>query len=336
MLTLQNTSVIYHKNCTDGFMSAFLHYYAASINASAPASQYEYIPTQYGDIPKEIKHENVLIMDFCFTPEQFANPVFNNKNIVVFDHHETSAKKFQGYGNYACLCHPKATRPAIFDFRKDLSGAGLALEQFGFIISAGLMERVKQGVISRTHAEAIYKRLQRFANAVQDRDLWKFELNGTEAIYEYLNSLPETFEGWKAGIIDIAEDELNTKLMLCQERVNMRDEISAQYARKASYFTYQDGEFALVNCPSNFASVTGSILAKKCKFAALYILDTTAKHCIVSLRSDKDSGVDVSQIAARFGGGGHVNAAGFKIDLKDNTIEQYSNLSKLLNGVFFA
>lgn len=320
-----NTTVIYHKNCTDGFMSAFLYWYTAKLIGK---NQVQFIAQNYGDIPKEIKYENVLILDFCFTPEQFKNDVFLDKNIVVLDHHETSANYFKGYGNYFCVCHPNSKVKGMFDFAEQLSGAGQTWKNLNYEL-AGALELEK----GFEHGQDTYLRLTNFKDAVQDRDLWKFELEGTEAIYEYLNSLDQTFEEWEKAIINISEEELNQKLALCQERVDMRNEIAISYAHKATIYQYnKQSTYALVNCPSNFASLVGSILSKKHAFAAMYVIDTTAKHCLVSLRSDKDTGTHVNSIAECFGGGGHVNAAGFKIDLKDNTIDQYSQLSKLFDG----
>ena len=51
-------------------------------------------------------------------------------------------------------------------------------------------------------------------------------------------------------------------------------------------------------------------------FAACYW--DTPEGRVFSLRSSSD-GVDVSEIAKQFGGGGHKNAAGFKIAPEDKT-----------------
>lgn len=323
-----DTTVIYHKNCTDGFMSAFLYWYTAKL---INKNKVQFIAQQYGDIPKEIMYDNVMILDFCYTPEQFKNSVFLDKTITVLDHHETSANAYKGYGNYFCECHPNSKVKGMFDFAQDRSGAGQTWNNLNYELATALQQ--EKGFERDWDT---YRRLTRFKDAVQDRDLWKFELEGTEAIYEYLNSLGNTFEEWEKGIVNMPEEELNRKLALCQERVDMRNEIAASYAQKATIYQYNEHlSYALVNCPSNFASVTGSILSKKHAFAAMYVIDTTAKHCLVSLRSDIKTGVDVSVIAKRFGGGGHVNAAGFKIDLKDSSIDQYSKLNQLFSGTLF-
>jgi uncharacterized protein len=65
-----------------------------------------------------------------------------------------------------------------------------------------------------------------------------------------------------------------------------------------------------VNVPYTFSSDMGHLLGKGEPFAATYYFD--GKDYIFSLRSD-DNGLDVSEIAKKFGGGGHKHAAGFKV-----------------------
>lgn len=67
------------------------------------------------------------------------------------------------------------------------------------------------------------------------------------------------------------------------------------------------------NLPYLWASEAGNIMTVGEPFAAVYH-DTKDGKRAFSLRST-DAGEDVSLIAAKFGGGGHRNAAGFSIDL---------------------
>jgi oligoribonuclease NrnB/cAMP/cGMP phosphodiesterase (DHH superfamily) len=69
------------------------------------------------------------------------------------------------------------------------------------------------------------------------------------------------------------------------------------------------------NVPYFWCSEVGGILAKGAPFSATYY--DAADRRVFSLRSDKDDpkAVDVSEIAAQFGGGGHKNASGFSFKL---------------------
>jgi oligoribonuclease NrnB/cAMP/cGMP phosphodiesterase (DHH superfamily) len=59
-----------------------------------------------------------------------------------------------------------------------------------------------------------------------------------------------------------------------------------------------------------YSSDAGNIMSIGQPFAATYY--DSDKHRVFSLRSATD-GLDVSEIAKEFGGGGHVHAAGFKV-----------------------
>ncbi|MFP4063271.1 MAG: hypothetical protein ACLFS2_10825 [Halochromatium sp.] len=69
-------------------------------------------------------------------------------------------------------------------------------------------------------------------------------------------------------------------------------------------------EVPVINVPSKYSSDVGAALCGGEPFAACY-WDTPAGRRF-SLRSDAQ-GLDVSQIAAGFGGGGHRHAAGFLV-----------------------
>ena len=63
------------------------------------------------------------------------------------------------------------------------------------------------------------------------------------------------------------------------------------------------------NVPSVWASDAGNLMAQGHPFAACFWID--GEQIAFSLRSAPD-GLDVAEIAKRFGGGGHPHAAGFK------------------------
>lgn len=83
------------------------------------------------------------------------------------------------------------------------------------------------------------------------------------------------------------------------------------------YVSYRDTiagfDVPVLNCNYMFASDAGNDLAIGEVFSATYY--DTQEFRKYSLRSAKEGGIDVSEIAAKFGGGGHYHAAGFKIPL---------------------
>jgi nanoRNase/pAp phosphatase (c-di-AMP/oligoRNAs hydrolase) len=57
-------------------------------------------------------------------------------------------------------------------------------------------------------------------------------------------------------------------------------------------------------------SEIGAALAPKCDFAVIWYYDHDARQVKISLRAHHDDS-DVSEVAKRWGGGGHRKAAGF-------------------------
>lgn len=71
----------------------------------------------------------------------------------------------------------------------------------------------------------------------------------------------------------------------------------------------------VLNCPYFFGSDACHIMAKGQPFAAYYW--DTPNGRTFGLRS-ADDGMDVSEVAKKFGGGGHKHAAGFSIKFRRN------------------
>jgi oligoribonuclease NrnB/cAMP/cGMP phosphodiesterase (DHH superfamily) len=70
----------------------------------------------------------------------------------------------------------------------------------------------------------------------------------------------------------------------------------------------------IANLPYTLTSDAGHLLAKGEPFAGCYW--DTPQGRVFSLRST-DEGLDVSAISKRYGGGGHRNAAGFRVSYAD-------------------
>jgi nanoRNase/pAp phosphatase (c-di-AMP/oligoRNAs hydrolase) len=67
----------------------------------------------------------------------------------------------------------------------------------------------------------------------------------------------------------------------------------------------------VVNSP-HWMSEIGAALSPKCDFAVIWFYDHETRQVKVSLRAHHEDS-DVSEVAKRFGGGGHRKAAGFNL-----------------------
>jgi oligoribonuclease NrnB/cAMP/cGMP phosphodiesterase (DHH superfamily) len=142
---------------------------------------------------------------------------------------------------------------------------------------------------------------------IEDRDLWRFKLLLTREVTASLFSHPYEFDLWDCLM---AVDPLAmAKEGAALERKHAKDiaELLPVVTRPMLICGHQ---VQVANLPPIFASEAGGQLAKGQPFGACYWDTPDGRQ--FSLRSS-DAGEDVSAIAKIYGGGGHRNAAGFRV-----------------------
>lgn len=140
----------------------------------------------------------------------------------------------------------------------------------------------------------------------EDRDLWRHALPDSHAVNAYLRAQPRTIEGFDVASsqpVELARSLGNA--ILAEQRVYI--ELTKARAKLAVL----DGHVVpVVECGRHCASEIVGELSEGHPFAASWQERDGAVH--YELRS-RDGGLDVSEIARRFGGGGHQHAAGFAV-----------------------
>lgn len=142
---------------------------------------------------------------------------------------------------------------------------------------------------------------------LQDRDLWRWELPHSKEVSAALRSYPPFFDVWDSFMTDNGVNRLINEGVAILRYQNQQ--IEESLSQKAEMVEIAGYTVPCVNC-THLISELGDELAKGQPFAALYF-DTADKR-VISLRST-DDGVDVSQIAKMYDGGGRRNAAGFTV-----------------------
>lgn len=173
---------------------------------------------------------------------------------------------------------------AVFDMRR--SGAGMAWDWF--------------------HPQQPRPAL---VDLVEDDDLWRHALPGVREFQCRLEMEPMGFDNWDR-LAAMSEQQLDAFIA---EGALLKRAFDGEVAtlQKDCYAITLAGEHGLaVNAPSRYSSELGHHLATLSgSFGMVWRqLDGTLK---ISLRSSGD--YDVSLLAAKFGGGGHRNAASFTL-----------------------
>jgi oligoribonuclease NrnB/cAMP/cGMP phosphodiesterase (DHH superfamily) len=249
---------------------------AAWVVHRALKSNVEFFAATYGDQPPEIKPgQAVYIVDFSYPSNLIFEMAAIAGSITILDHH-VSAKR--------TLMETDLPGNVNVTFDLNHSGAMIAWNHFFPLIPPPpLLERI------------------------EDRDLWAFKFPDTKAVSAALFSYPYDFTTW--GLLfslPISGLAAEGESILRKQKKDI-----AELLAEIQYEMIIDNYCVPVaNLPYIFASEAANEMCKGKPFAACYY-DTGAFR-VFSLRSDKE-GLDVSEIARKFGGGGHVHAAGFRV-----------------------
>jgi oligoribonuclease NrnB/cAMP/cGMP phosphodiesterase (DHH superfamily) len=296
---------IYHGNCADGFTAAWV------VRRALGADAVDFYPGVYQRPPPDVTDRDVIFVDFCYKKEIMLELAKKAKSIMVLDHHKSAAidmndvKHVWGFSRTDWESMVRYGDPfsrVMLEFDMNRSGAGLTWDFF----NPG-------------------EPRPKLIDHVEDRDLWKFKLPNTREIQACLFSYPYDFEVWDS-LIEGFEHPNPRNLMIdggiAIERKHFKDIeelilVSTRPMRLGGYLV------PVANLPYTMTSDAGHILCSrnfegrksadpndpyKQPFAATYYDTPNGRQ--FSLRSEP-GGVDVSEIAVQYGGGGHARAAGF-------------------------
>ena len=150
------------------------------------------------------------------------------------------------------------------------------------------------------------KEAPKFIDYIQDRDLWKWELAYSKEFSAAFDMIPFEFEEFEKFEDDSVFDDAVKRgsYVLAYSKTVVKKVCEKAAARKF------EGMDVLVVNASHWMSEIGARLSPDCDFAMIWFYDHEDRNIKVSLRAFHEH-VDVSEIAKRFGGGGHKKAAGF-------------------------
>lgn len=148
-------------------------------------------------------------------------------------------------------------------------------------------------------------------NHIEDRDLWRFALPKTREIAAAVFSYSYEFGLWDSLM---SEDALPHLIREGEaiERKHRQDIANILPVVRRSMII-GGIKMPVANMPITMTSDAGHQMASEAKGVAAVYWDTPEGR-VFSLRST-DEGPDVSLIAKRYGGGGHVHAAGFRMSI---------------------
>lgn len=276
---MEKVVCIYHSNCFDGIAAAWV------ISKQFPDA--EFIPANYGDTKlinniQQDCYENAninyhyIIVDFSFPRELMIQMWNKAESMIVLDHHKTAQKDCEGLE----FCQ--------FDMNE--SGASLAWKYL--------------------FTNAPIPNLIRY---IKDRDLWLFKENQSNEINAYIQSFDMNIETYNK-LYEILENNLIMPYEAGSAIVRYKERLTKQICQTARPMEIQGHIVLVANSPVLMSEVGHELaLQNRGPFGAYYF-DRSDGIRQWGARSIGD--FDVSEIAKKFGGGGHKNAAGWQEVIK--------------------
>ena len=148
---------------------------------------------------------------------------------------------------------------------------------------------------------------------IQDIDLWRFKVPHTEELMAALDEYPFDYKLWNKIASELEDKEAVKKYLEAGKTILKYEErVIERLIRHAERVDFEGNTAYAVNSPV-LESEVGNWIVKHKKAIGI-IWSYKGGMVKVSLRSDGKK--DVSELAQRFGGGGHKAAAGFAFDVQ--------------------
>lgn len=302
---------IYHGNCADGFGAAWV------VRKFFGKDGVEFFAGTYQNKPPLIEPgRRVIFVDFSYKREALIPWMQQNAlDVLLIDHHKSAVEdfagapyvldmsKWQGTLGWNRYCdslgqdlYENAGSLVYTVFDMDRSGAGLAWDFF-------FPNQPRPALIDR----------------IEDRDIWRFKYPDTRDVQAAVFSYPYDFLVWDSLMSSPLESLATEGRGI--ERKHHKDIAELVTATRREMII--GGHWIPVaNLPYTLTSDAGHLMCEPYAspnlqgefvtppFAACYW--DTADGRVFSLRS-REGGMDVSEIAKQYGGGGHKNASGFRV-----------------------
>lgn len=235
----------------------------------------DYLAGVHQTPPPDVTGREVYLVDFSYQRPVVAEMLVRAKSITLIDHHKSALEDLAGLEGLKTFT----------DLER--SGATLAWDY-------------------------LFPEQQRplLIEYVEDRDLWRFKLPNSREIQADMLSYEYEFETWDKLM---AADPMQLSAMVeagaAIERKHHKDvaELVRVCQRRMAIGGYA---VRVANVPYTLGSDAAHLMAQGEPFAAYYWDSKEGRT--FGLRST-ETGIDVSEIAKLYGGGGHPKAAGFKV-----------------------
>ena len=268
---MQPPIVFYHSPCRDGQTAAWV------FRRKHPDADFRKADFGKTPLPADLAGQDVVLLDFTWPGPEMQQLCQTARSVLVLDHHASAEATLRQMAS----SYPHVVT-AIFD--RSRCGARLTWDY----------------CYANRESPALI-------DFVEDRDLWRWVLDGSREANACIEQSPLTWESWDRLALASREEliAMGRPLLAMQEGI-VRRIAAHQYPA-----TLLGTPVIACNAPL-YQSEVGSLLAHNDLIAVVWYHDRDGRYRY-SLRSS-ETGPDVTILTQQFGGGGHPHAGGFLAD----------------------
>lgn len=295
-----NTICIYHGNCADGFGAAW-------VVRKALGDDVEFVAGVYGKEPPDVTGKDVIMVDFSYNRDVLADMGRAANYVLILDHHKTARDDLACFDPFDAGVRTDRTDGMGDHKELGWETAIYVAKERGAPRVAACFDMDHSGAMLAWNHFYPGQEPPQLLRHIEDRDLWLFKLDGTREIQANLFSYPYDFDAWDQ--LMAADVQTLRSDGAAIERKHHKD-VAELVAVTKRRLVIGGHDVPAASLPYTLTSDAGALMCQGEPFAACYW--DTPDGRVFSLRST-DEGLDVSEIAKTYGGGGHRNASGFRV-----------------------
>lgn len=294
--------VYYHRNCYDGVLAAAVYTLHAGRLGFLLNKDYVLTPWGYGDeipyLDQMTVRDNVVLLDLTFDEVDLERVADMVNHVTVIDH------------------HPRAYQQV----KKYKTGEG-TLSNVDFVTDS---EENRQSGAQLTWNYYIRLNQHQLVRWIGKSDLWIFDEPEIQKMRRACCTLGFDVRAWRSQL----EKTDMGPLLRAGEAISSSYESQLDYleANSCSRMMIAGYNVITVDAPKFLASeIAERIYSKTPIEDSMFVAVHYEEHrkLVYSLRSRKDCPIHLGDLCAKFGGGGHQHAAGFKVNIHKAPLEPF-------------
>jgi len=280
----------YHDECFDGYCSAaiiikFLEKYGIWPEVHPIKNSNRSLLKSNLDLKDKV----VILVDICVSKEELVTLVGIIRVGFILDHHVSAQKDLEGF------------RSSKFHILMDTTRCGATIAHDVCFPGQGVPYVVK---------------LVRGKDLWEDTDPnWMLEWKAFTAAVDQANASISLFSYYLLSSREHLEEIIALGKGILVERAKVTDELCKE-SKRMRMGIHTVHVLKLSKEHDKLINDCGNTLAKRpdCDFAVVYMYNPDQKKWSISFRGIKEKGVNLSEIAKQYGGGGHPLASGASRD----------------------